>query len=417
MRINPFRPNSPVNPGMFVGRIDEIERLESSLLQTRAEMPAHFIVSGERGIGKTSLLTYVRCLAEGSIPLEDTHFKFLVVDVDVDRTTTQLGLIRRLESALNHELGHTEPARKFLADAWAFIKRIEINGTKLNEASNGHKEVLADEFANSFAAVCHRMCQKPEDTGFQSKYDGILLLIDEADNASPELHLGSFLKLFLERIQRRDCNRLLVGLAGLPEVRAVLHDSHPSSLRLFEEHCLERLAPEEVHRVIDVCLKRANEVNADKTTITAQARELLARVSEGYPHFIQQFGYSAFATDLDGAIDEEDVKRGAFGPRGAMELIGDRYYRNDFYNRIQNDGYRQVLRIMAEQGDAWVKKTHIKKHFKGQASVLDSAIKALRDRHIILCKEGEPGVYRLQHRGFALWIKLFADAAAGQPPR
>jgi hypothetical protein len=34
---------------------------------------------------------------------------------------------------------------------------------------------------------------------------------------------------------------------------------------------------------------------------------------------------------------------------------------------------------------------------------------ALRTRHIILSKEGEKGIYRLQHKGFALWINLYAQ--------
>ena len=32
---------------------------------------------------------------------------------------------------------------------------------------------------------------------------------------------------------------------------------------------------------------------------------------------------------------------------GALDLIGDRYYRDAFYNRISKESYRQVLRIMA----------------------------------------------------------------------
>jgi hypothetical protein len=409
-RINPFRPNSPVNPGMFVGRIEEIERLESSLVQTRADQPAHFIITGERGIGKTSLMTYIRCLAQGSIVLENLKFKFLVIDVDIDRNTTQLGLIRRIECALTSELGKSEPARHFLADAWSFLKRLEVAGTKLNASGSAQcDEVLADEFANSFAAVTQRMCMQPQASGFADSFEGILVLIDEADNSSSALQLGSFLKLLLERLQRRDCNRVLVGIAGLPEVRAVLHNSHPSSLRLFEEHCLNRLSQNEVRQVLDVCIAHANDLNDEKVALTPSARDLVTRISEGYPHFIQQFGYSAFAMDVDCSIDEDDVIKGAFAPRGAMDLIGDRYYRNDFYNRIQNDSYRQVLRIMAEQNDSWVNRAHIKKHFKGTTSVLSNAIKALRDRHIILGKEGQPGVYRFQHRGFALWIKLCAQ--------
>ena len=69
--------------------------------------------------------------------------------------------------------------------------------------------------------------------------------------------------------------------------------------------------------------------------------------------------------------------------------------------------YRQVLRIMAENGNQWVSKSDIRKRFKGKPTTLDNAIHALRGRNIILTKEGERGVYRLQHQGFAYWIKLY----------
>jgi len=53
-RINPFRPNSPVNPGMFVGRVTELDKLEADLIQARAGQPTNFMLTGERGIGKTT---------------------------------------------------------------------------------------------------------------------------------------------------------------------------------------------------------------------------------------------------------------------------------------------------------------------------------------------------------------------------
>ena len=58
MKINPFKPNYPVQPGMFIGRIKEVERLESQLFQTKAGQPTNFLITGERGIGKSSLLLY-----------------------------------------------------------------------------------------------------------------------------------------------------------------------------------------------------------------------------------------------------------------------------------------------------------------------------------------------------------------------
>ena len=102
MKINPFEPNSPVSSGMFVGRLAAVERLETLLLQTRAGHPGNFLITGERGIGKSSLLNYMNHVAAGRIPLDvqdgkalgSVTLSFLVIHTDIDPRTTQLGLVR-----------------------------------------------------------------------------------------------------------------------------------------------------------------------------------------------------------------------------------------------------------------------------------------------------------------------------------
>ena len=406
---NPFRPNSPVSPGMFVGRIDEVLALEQALVQTRAGQPKHFMLTGERGIGKTSLLNYLRWVTQGDINLESDRFRFLVIDLDIEKGTTPDTFARKIERGLTYELGKTEKARDFLKKTWNFLKRVEAYGVSVrDEKSVANPEDILEELAYSLASTVNRICGEPdEDDLFGERYDGVLFCIDEADNASNELQLGAVLKLLTERLQKRGCERVLIGLAGLQDLREVLRESHPSVLRVFDEISLQRLSADEVGKVIDRCIDDANLNNIEKISIDSDARQLLIQLSEGYPHFIQQFGYCAFASDTDGIIDKDDVARGGFGSRGALELIGDRYYRDDFYNRIQKESCRQVLRIMADRLDEWISKEEIRKRYKGQAATLSNALKALRDRHIILSKEGTRGVYRLQHKGFGLWIKLY----------
>lgn len=418
MKINPFKPFGPVNPGVFVGRLDELRRLKSALVQTSAGQPVNFMITGERGIGKTSLLLYLKHAAEGRFQVEHSKLSFVVIDTDVDRDTTQLGLIAKVELGLEKALGRQEAGRDFLKKAWGFVQRVEAGGLKLNEMRKVSDELLLDQFAYSLAETANRICSEADaPTLWTAKADGILILVDEADNGSKSLHLGSFFKLLAERLQRRSCNRVMFGLAGLPTLRKVMHESHPSSLRLFDEIVLERLSNDEVNRAIDLCLKEANQPGVSPTTIANDGRNLLVTYSEGYPHFIQQFGYSAFAFDTDGVISREDVTEGAFGPSGAFEQIGDRYYRDDFYKKIQKENYRKVLRIMAENLDGWVTKQEIRAKFKGSNSVLNSAIKALRDRKIIHPKEGELGVYRLQHKAFAAWIRYYtADPEVFEHP-
>jgi len=117
----------------------------------------------------------------------------------------------------------------------------------------------------------------------------------------------------------------MIGLAGLQDLRDVLRESHPSSLRIFDEIQLRRLSDDEATRVIDLCLEEANEKNGFQTKIADDARFFLVSISEGYPHFIQQFGYSAFARDSDDLIDMRDATEGALGSttvkRSALELI------------------------------------------------------------------------------------------------
>lgn len=393
---------------MFAGRLSQLEALEDALLQTRAGRPKNFMLTGERGIGKTSLLQYFKWIAQGHIDVQDERLRFLVVDLDVDASTTDLGLVRRIDLALSRALSQTEPARSFLERSWQFVRRLEAFGVSIrDESAQPDPETLQDEFAHSLASTCSRITDADAGTLFGTRFDGVVLLIDEADNAARGLRLGLFVKLLTERVQRHGCDRLMLGLAGMPTLREVLREGHPSSLRVFDELPLEVLSRDEVSWVIDRALTEGNKTNAEQTSVDDGGRAALINLSEGYPHFIQQFGYSAFSADENLVIEVEDVRRGAFGPLGAMEKIGDRYYRDDFYNKIQKDSYRQVLRIMADEENRWVSKQTIRNRFRGQSGTLDNAIHALRERKIILAKEGERGTYRLQHRGFAYWIKLY----------
>ena len=405
MKINPFKPNSPSRPGMFVGRINEIEKLEASLIQTRANQSVSFLLAGERGIGKTSLLNLIKYFAEGDIEVRNQKLNFLVVETDITKDTSRLGLIKKIELALNRKLSQTEKARKAFSEIWNFVKMFEVAGVKYNTNDAQEYELLFEEFSYSIADTLNRITN-PKETSFDAKYDGILILIDEADSANDNLDLGAFVKLITERLQKEGSERLMFGIAGLPKVKEVLIKSHPSSLRIFEEIELDRLNNEEIKEVISKVLINGQELNGFEIKIDEKAESLLISFSEGFPHFIHQYGYCAFELSDGKLISEQNVILGAFGKKGALEIIGNKYYKDDYYNKLQVDSYRQVLNIMAESMDGWVTKAQIKAKFKGNEITLKNAITALRSRNIILSKVGTKGTYRLQDKGFAWWILM-----------
>lgn len=413
-RVNPFKPGAPVSPGMFVGRTKELDRFIKGFAQVTAGRPENFLLVGERGIGKTSFLNYIKFVAGGLIPANRSNINFLVIDTDITSSTTQLDLVKKIELSLNYTLAKDEKTRAFFKETWKFLKKFEAAGISLNNSESlMSEELLTEEFSYSFASTIDRVIKKSGsgDT-IGASYDGVLLIIDETDNASKQLNLGSFIKLLLERLERRGIENLMVCFAGIHDIVDKLRESHESSLRLFTVLSIDRLEDNEIKIVIQMALNSANKINKVNTSITTNATGQLVSFAEGYPHFIQQFGYSSFETDTDGKITKEDVLDGAVKPNGAIEEIGNKYYRDSFYIKIKKESYRQVLRIMAEKSSVWVSKYDIKKKFSGKDTTLDNAIIALRKRKIILSKLGETGVYRLQHKGFAIWIKLWADRMA-----
>ena len=51
IRVNPFNPGSPVNPGMFVGRLREIDKLEAGLAGEKTRiLSARLMTRRERRI-------------------------------------------------------------------------------------------------------------------------------------------------------------------------------------------------------------------------------------------------------------------------------------------------------------------------------------------------------------------------------
>lgn len=414
-KYNPFRPNHPVFPGMFVGRMGEINRIDQILFQTKNGNPTNILLIGERGIGKSSLLLHTKSFAIGELWLDENKHDFLTVDFAIDEKTTLLDLAKKIKIGLERELKVSEKLLSSIQGIWEFIQRVETSVVKVRDPGKDRSITeFIDEFIFSLSDTVRAITSEGDKViDLHCRKDGLVILIDEADKASDELGLGSFLKLLSEKLVSEGCNQVLIVLAGLPRVHEVLQKSHGSALRLFEEFVLSPLSPIEVKQVIHRGLKEAHEKNKIETKIEDSALDLIVDYSEGYPHFVQQIGYSAFDIDSGNHITAADVKTAMFMPKGALDLIGNRYYKELYYGKIEKNAYRGILQIMATKWNGWITKKEIKEQFKGKVSELNNGLNALIKRNIILIKEGERGVYRLQWASFAFWINGFTKMEQG----
>ncbi len=389
MKFNPFVPNGIAYPGMFLGRLDEIEKIEHAFFQTKNSNPHHLLFSGERGIGKSSLLYYADLIARSELDNIRLKFDFLTVSTDLAGVTTQGGIIRQIARELRSKLKSHEKLKERAKNVWEILG-VKYNGHEENIDPDAALDDLITLFANILGA---------------QQFDGMAILLDEADNPPTTAGLGKFVKILTERLAKRNCYNVMLFLAGQPLLIGKLRESHESSLRVFQILDMKPLEESERIQVVERGIEIANERNEEKTSITNKAKELIASLSEGYPHFIQQFSYSAFEYDSDDKISNTDVLAGTFSENGAIHQLGTKYFSELYYSKISSEDYRKVLNFMAEHGDGWVSRKDIVIGCPAVAKHnVTNALSELKKRDIILTDESRHGFYRLPTKSFATWI-------------
>ena len=396
MKYNPFRPGSVIHPGMFSGRVHEIDMIKKCLFQTKHGNPQNFLIQGERGIGKSSLVLYTKQYLSTQ---KNDNYNFLVIKVDLAPKYSFLDIVEKLIAETEIEckrLGLSEP----LVSALNLLKKVQSSYISIKE-SRTPPYMLISNIAELFKKISEK-----------KELDGVCILIDEADKPSAESDLGSFFKLFTERLVTIDCNKICLGISGLPETLDKLRLSHESSLRIFHILNLKPLLPKDRETVIDLGLSEANKKGETKVSIADSSKKLITQLSEGYPYFLQQFCYSAFEADQDNTIDNADVEKGIYSPdTGALKQLGEKLFNNLFYDRIDSTEYRKVLQYMAakqqEQDKQWVPRADIIKHSGIKLSTVNNALQALKDRQIIFDNPNKKGEYKLPSRSFAIWINIF----------
>ena len=400
MKYNPFKPGSIVHPGMFAGRLDEIQGISKLLFQTKNGNSSSFLITGERGIGKSSLLLFIDQIAKGKLTVEKgTIFNFLVVSISLEPNDTYKDVIYKLAREFNRELTQDEVIKTALKNVWDFITNWEVMGVKYNKIKDElGPEVMLEELGEKIISVL---------TNIKNTKDGIYFFIDEADKPIKNPNIGSICKYLTERVQKKGINNFGIGIIGLPIVLDKIKENHESAVRIITPFTLRLLTNEECGAVIKLGLDEAKRKNGSEVTITPEARSLIATFSEGYPHFIQQYSYSSFDIDKDNTIDDKDVVSGLTGENGALHQLGEKYFDQMYYKEISSKNYRKILITMALHESEYISKQQIIKGTGLPEKMITNALNAFCRKGIIIRKKGTKGLYKISSRSFKAWIIAF----------
>jgi hypothetical protein len=336
-------------------------------------------------------------VAQGQLPtFSNDKVNFVTASVDLGGCQTQVEIIKAIARGIKRSVSEHQATKEAAKKLWDWLTSWEVLGIRFHkDQEDVDPQDIADELIGRISDFCIQS---------QEQIDGVLILLDEADQPSVDADLGQFVKLFTERLTRKGCNNVLIGMAGLPVILAKLRESHESAPRIFQTMLLDPLETDERKTVIRTGLKQAEVKNGFAVGISDEAINLVADLSEGYPHFVQQFSYSAFEHDDDNLIDVKDVLGGAYKENGAIAQLGRKYFDEMYFSKIGSDDYRRVLDAMAEHSDGWVARKDIISESGVKATTVNNAMNALKARNIIVADESRQGFYRLPTKSFAAWI-------------
>jgi hypothetical protein len=277
---NPFSPGAGSPPPELAGRDAVLEQARVLLGRIQAKRPEKSILmTGLRGVGKTVLLNEMERMAmrEG--------YRTILIEAHEDKPLALLLIpqLRRVLFELNRLAGAGDKVRRGIAVLKSFIGgvRVAVGDVEFGldidpergAADSGDLEI---DLPNLLGAVAEAA---------EERRASVAILIDEIQYLrSSEL---SALIMAMHKMQQRQSPLLLIG-AGLPILPGMAGESKSYAERLFNFPDLGPLSQQESAKAIKEPIEASGE------TIEKAALKEIFRMTQGYPYFLQEWGYQAW---------------------------------------------------------------------------------------------------------------------------
>ncbi len=318
---SPFSPGQPVQPEYFVARIKEIQRLERAIRQTVSGRNENIFITGQRGIGKSSLGLFIRHLAEKEHSLIGTH--------------CYLGGVRSLDEMMGvtfqkllqdcTDKSLFDKLREIFADYIAELKFFGMGIEFTKDKSKLHT------LANNFLPALRKIYDEAKKNGKK----GLILILDDLNGISDVPQFSQFLKSRVDELATSGKPLpILLILVGLPERRDELIKHQPSVARIFDVVDLPPMSNSESEDFF------MNMFNVQNITVTSEALSLIVGLSGGLPMLMHEVGDSVFWQDTDYNVDESDAINGI---REAARSVGKKYIDPQVSKVLRNKTYNSIL--------------------------------------------------------------------------
>lgn len=337
VRVNPFYPNDPIPPNLFVGRTKEVRTITKALYQTLNGRPESVLVVGTRGSGKTSLAQFASNLDPAGALTNEGDLQKKVLSVLV-----RCGGMTSLEELATACIDAVRESLQVHDQIWASARKIfeEV------ELDTGYIKIKAKDPAANPTTDFPRVLKRLWADKLSKKFGALQLLIDETDDLSTVREFPGFIKNLVEKLKERPTANISLVVTVVDERLKQIAANHPSFPRVFHAVTLGPLTEAELESVVKRCLAETRP----RVEIDADALKYLKLFTAGIPNYIHQFCHEAFEVDTDNVLSDHDVFDGAHGThdvRGSFDILWEKHFRQKYAQDTQSQYKRKLLHTLS----------------------------------------------------------------------
>lgn len=328
---NPFSPGAGTPPPALVGRRSILDRAKITLARIKAgRSEKSALLVGLRGVGKTVLL---RTIYNQAIDLGYQAF-FIETPEHQKLSTLLVPPLREVLSKLDRMEGLSTKVKYAMRVFRSFLGTVKIGHDDLNVSFNVDPEVgvadsghLQADLVTLFVAI--------SEAAF-ARQTGIVLIIDEMQYLD-ENEFGALITA-IHAVGQKQLPLLVIG-AGLPQLVGLAGKAKSYAERLFNYPKVGPLNIDDAKEAL------CEPVEAQGVAFEPAAIDEIIKLTEGYPYFLQEWGYEAWNYAQHSPITLRDI-------RGVTPLVIQKLDENFFRVRFDRltPAEKRYLRAMAELG-------------------------------------------------------------------
>ncbi len=391
---NPFSPGKRLTePELFSGRREQLRSATQILVQAANHNVRHALITGERGIGKSSFSSQVQGIARGEEKYlelvgateRDFHYRFLVAEHiaqdghGVPELTS--GLLKQLEAA--------KGLSRFAKFKFDFT--IDIGPF---QAAARQADTDAQDLVVKFANVVEDVTRRVED-----KVDGLILVIDEIDRIAAVPGVSTFLKVATEILTSRGLENVTFMPVGLVGALEALRGDHASVARIFRLIEVPLMFPNECKEVIDKAL------TSTSLSIADDAAAAVTELAGGYPNNVHLLGEQAFELATTTSLSQIDLATVRAATRRVVEGAAKEDY-DPRYLAIKGRS-RSIVNYIATRDENDIPSSEICQHLRVRPTDVSANFDSLLRNDVIV--RPQPGVYRLREPLFREYLRYIAE--------